>query len=117
MEKESDTRVIHTSVQKKRDRENQNIATNVNDCDQEIQKLTYDVIKKSMEDAVHYVLNAKLFHASRQVWYWPCLLRLASVLKTILHQCVISYTCSQSYSDGSVLKQSHQSKTGYKYML
>ena len=31
----------------------------------------------------------------------PC--RLAPVLKTIFHQCVISYTCSQSYSDGSVL--------------
>ena len=39
-----------------------------------------------------------------------------SVFKTILHQCVISYTCSQSNSDGSVLKQSHQNKTGYKYM-
>ena len=36
--------------------------------------------------------------------------RLAPVLKTIFHQCVISYTCSLSYSDGSVLrKQSHQS--------
>ena len=34
--------------------------------------------------------------------------RLAPVLKTIFHQCVISYTCSQSNSDGSVLKQSHQ---------
>ena len=43
-----------------------------------------------------------------------CLLgRLAPVLKTIFHQ----YTCSQSYYDGSVLKQSHQSKTGYKYMI
>ena len=30
--------------------------------------------------------------------------RLAPVLKTIFHQCVISYTCSQSNSDGSVLK-------------
>ena len=30
---------------------------------------------------------------------------------------VSSYTCSQSYSDGSVLKQSHQSKTGYKCMM
>ena len=28
--------------------------------------------------------------------------RLAPVLKTIFHQCVISYTCSQSNSDGSV---------------
>ena len=27
------------------------------------------------------------------------------------------YTCSQSNSDGSVLKQSHQSKTGHKYMI
>ena len=40
-----------------------------------------------------------------------------SVLKTIFHQCVISYTCSQSYSDGSVLRQSHQGKTGYTYMI
>ena len=31
-------------------------------------------------------------------------IRLAPVLKTIFHQCVISYTCSQSYSDGSVLR-------------
>ena len=30
--------------------------------------------------------------------------RLAPVLKTTFHQCVISYTCSQSNSDGSVLK-------------
>ena len=31
-------------------------------------------------------------------------LRLAPVLKTIFHQSVISYTCSQSNSDGSVLR-------------
>ena len=31
--------------------------------------------------------------------------------------CHISYTRGQSYSDGSVSKQSHQSKTGYKYMI
>ena len=37
------------------------------------------------------------------VWNWEKN-RLAPVLKTIFHQCVISYTCSQSYSDGSVLK-------------
>ena len=30
--------------------------------------------------------------------------RLAPVLKTFFHQCVISYTCSQSYSDGPVLR-------------
>ena len=30
--------------------------------------------------------------------------RLAPALKTIFHQCVISYICSQSNSDGSVLK-------------
>ena len=35
--------------------------------------------------------------------------RLAPVLKTIFHQCVISNTCSQSNSDGSIFKQSHQS--------
>ena len=60
---------------------------------------------------------------SKYVTIWPrevderSACRLAPVLKTIFHQCVISYTCSQSYSDGSVLKQSHQSKTGYKYMM
>ena len=31
--------------------------------------------------------------------------RLAPVLKTIFHQCVISYTCSQSNSGGSVLNR------------
>ena len=45
------------------------------------------------------------------------LFRLAPVLKTIFHQCAISYTCGYSYSDGSVLKQSHQSKTSYKYSI
>ena len=35
--------------------------------------------------------------------------RLAPVLKTIFHQRFISYTSSQSDSDGTVLKQSHQS--------
>ena len=28
--------------------------------------------------------------------------KLAPVLKTFFHQCVTSYTCSQSYSDGSI---------------
>ena len=37
------------------------------------------------------------------------LTRLTPVLKLIFHQCVISYTCSQSNSDGSVFKQSLQS--------
>ena len=30
--------------------------------------------------------------------------RLAPVLKPIFHQCVISYTCSQSNSDGSPIR-------------
>ena len=30
--------------------------------------------------------------------------RLAPVLKTIFHQCAMSYNCSLSNSDGSVLK-------------
>ena len=58
----------------------------------------------------HYSIDSKYYMKHR----------LAPVLKTIFHQCVISYTCSQSYSDGSVLrslKQSHQSKTDYKYMI
>ena len=33
------------------------------------------------------------------------------------YQRVISYTCSRSYSDGSVLRHSHQSKTGQEYMI
>ena len=37
------------------------------------------------------------------------LVRLAPVLQTFFHQCVISYTCSQTNSDGSVLILSHQS--------
>ena len=37
--------------------------------------------------------------------------RLAPVLKTIFHQCVISYTCSKSNSDGRVrLKYCHINK-------
>ena len=36
--------------------------------------------------------------------------RLAPVLKTIVHQCVISYTCSQSNSDGSVLYKTEPSE-------
>ena len=51
------------------------------------------------------------------MWTDKLTLRLAPVLQTIFHQCVTLYTCSQSYSDGSVLKQSHQSKTGYKYII
>ena len=42
------------------------------------------------------------------MWLWSYYtldIRLVPVLKTIFHQCVISYTCSQSNSDGSVLKQ------------
>ena len=35
--------------------------------------------------------------------------RLAPVFKTNFHQCFIFYTCSWFNSDGSVLKQSHQS--------
>ena len=35
------------------------------------------------------------------------LCRLAPVIKTIFHQCVISYTCSQSTFDGA--KPSHRS--------
>ena len=34
--------------------------------------------------------------------YHTCAIRLAPVSKTIFHQCVISYTCSQSNSDDSV---------------
>ena len=35
--------------------------------------------------------------------------RQAPVLKTIFHQCVISYTCSQYNADVAVFKKGHQS--------
>ena len=69
----------------------------------------------------HYstVLNMSMWHrcSRRDRTGRKFRTRLAPVLKTIFHQCVILYTCSQSYSDGSVSKQSHQGKTGYKYMI
>ena len=34
-----------------------------------------------------------------------------------MYHIIFLYMCNQSYSDGSVLKQSHQSKTGNKYMI
>ena len=55
-------------------------------------------------DILVYLLSRVLFTGTH------CMLgRLAPVLKTIFHQCVLSYTCSQSNCDGSVLKQSHHS--------
>ena len=48
----------------------------------------------------------KLRNQPRKIYFFRMLpiSRLAPVLKTIFHQCFISYTCSQSNSDGSVLK-------------
>ena len=50
----------------------QNIATeksmNVNYRDQEIQKSTYDVKKKSMEDAVHYVFKCLYVSCTKTVF-------------------------------------------------
>ena len=42
------------------------------------------------------------------------IIRLAPVLKTSFHQCVISYTCSQSNSDGSVLRAGSTSNLTYQ---
>ena len=50
-------------------------------------------------DYKHCIRQNQLFKS-----YCRLFPRLAPVLKTIFHQCVISYTCSQSYSDGSVLR-------------
>ena len=50
----------------------------------------------------------EMFAMSKSIYYHYLNLRLAPVLKAFFHQCVISYTCSQSNSDGFVLK-SHQS--------
>ena len=50
------------------------------------------------------VMNADKYRAHTDAKIYLSLEpRLAPVLKTIFHQCVISYTCSQSNSDGSVL--------------
>ena len=54
--------------------------------------------KPKMSSVLPFVLGAQ---KKRLI----CFARLAPVLKTIFHQCVISYTCSQSYSDGSVLNR------------
>ena len=53
-------------------------------------------------DFVVYTLTG--MHAERVNFNSTLWNRLAPVLKTIFHQCVISYTCGQSYSDGSVLR-------------
>ena len=64
---------------------------------------------KQLEDKLHSKLveNNKLSemmaHMREQVCKISQTCRLVPVLKTIVHQCVISYTCGQSNSDGSVL--------------
>ena len=71
-----------------------------------------------MDISIYSVLTVRSMNEYRMfVQFHNVTNRLAPVLKTIFHQCVISYTCSQSYSDGPVLRQSHQSKAGYKYMM
>ena len=55
---------------------------------------------KLMDKIKIYTFTLKIL-LDLDLWY-----RLAPVLKTIFLQCVISYSCSQSNSDGSVLKQS-----------
>ena len=49
-------------------------------------------------NAIKNVSNTRFFYKAK--------LRLVPVLKTIFHQCVISYSCSQSNSNGSVLELS-----------
>ena len=51
-------------------------------------------------DAVFYLLFGLSIMALRKTR------RLPPVLKTIFHQCVIAYTCSQSNLDGSVFGSS-----------
>ena len=80
---------------------------------------SFNIGQEMFGTVLNYVIN-HIFSVS----FVKCILRLAPVLKTIFHQCIISYTYSQSNSDGSVLtepskldwlqvydmiKQSHQS--------
>ena len=74
-----------------------------------------DVCGRTESTSAFRIFIGRLVIALRTLLW--CDSRLVPVPKTFFHQCVISFTCSQSYSDGSVLKQSHQSKTGYKYMI
>ena len=53
----------------------------------------------------HHSYNHFLFYGwGGVIGQFSLVFALAPVLKTIFHQCFISYTCSQSYSDGSVLR-------------
>ena len=57
---------------------------------------------QTLESACDYRLN--------QVVILCIQYRLAPVLKTFFHQCVISYTCSQSNSGGSVCLKTEPSE-------
>ena len=87
-------------------------------CDSFRNSLTRNLLMACSEQCRnHYVVYDQGLHYTDKLTEWHIKIRLAPVLKTTFHQSVISYTCSQSYSDGSVLKQSHHSKTSYKYMV
>ena len=58
---------------------------------------------------IHFTINSALVN---RLQLYIANSRLAPVLKTIFHQGVISYTCSQSNSDGSVLSPHHHQPHG-----
>ena len=59
-------------------------------------KVTYESLYISF---LHKIINI-IFDTEHSVYIrYIVTYRLAPVLKTIFHQCVISYTCSQSNSD------------------
>ena len=71
-------------------------------------KIIIDVIKQVTSNRHIYSSEFRcIVHGPLQ--YWANTAELGPVTGSIIdwHQCVISYTCSQFNSDGSVLKQSH----------
>ena len=78
----------------------------------DMKKLGYDILPSDVSTVSvpeNVGMATEAWEKGHLDLYYILSIRLAPVLKTIFHQCVISYTCSQSKSNGSVLKRSHQS--------
>ena len=60
-------------------------------------------VPAQLDHGMHYASTIRNKIKSKVVVIYSHYIGLAPVLKTNFHQCVISYTCSQADSDGSVL--------------